>query len=54
MYFFNKVNIFPKHFVFTEMKPFSLGKEFEMNGKGSAQKGIKGTQKSAQRFLLLY
>ena len=54
MYFLNKLNVYPKHFVFTEMKPFSLGKGFEMNDKGSAQKVIKGTQKSAQRFLLLY
>ena len=38
MYFLNKVDIYSKHFISTEVKPFFTGKMVEMNDEDSAQK----------------
>ena len=58
MYFLDKVDIYSKHFISTEVKPFFTGKMVEMNDEDSAQKVqkkcIKGAQKSAQKVILLY
>ena len=49
MYFLNKVDIYPKHFISTGEKLFALRKGLTMH-----KKCTKSAQKSAQKVLLLY
>ena len=57
MYFLNKVDIYPKHFISTGVKLFTE-KRVKINDEDIAQKVhkkcTKGAEKSAKRVLLSY